>query len=118
MSRITDKPDNLMFKWQSQTHRNNKKSARRPMTACQTCRATKVKCDGEHICGRCSTRGIACVYNKSHSPPATTKSIARKNSLNAQSARDSVTDPLEIISKPSQKCTPSFLLYWHNHQRH
>lgn len=32
------------------------------MTACEACRAAKVKCDGQQRCGRCAGRDINCRY--------------------------------------------------------
>ncbi|OAA74089.1 Fungal transcriptional regulatory protein [Cordyceps fumosorosea ARSEF 2679] len=50
-----------MVKWQSDRNRG-KRAARRPITACQTCRASKVKCDGRQRCSHCTLRGVACIY--------------------------------------------------------
>ncbi|KAI0087874.1 hypothetical protein BDY19DRAFT_869913, partial [Irpex rosettiformis] len=30
--------------------------------ACHFCRARKLKCDGQPICGNCSKRQLACAY--------------------------------------------------------
>jgi hypothetical protein len=60
------------------------------MTACQTCRTAKVKCDGQQDCGRCNSRGIICRYARietpdSDSPPSSdlqsSTSMARPQEL-------------------------------------
>jgi hypothetical protein len=58
-SRKADIPRSFVSKWQNAAP---KVKLRRPVTACQTCRAAKVKCDGQQDCSRCSSRGIACSY--------------------------------------------------------
>ncbi|KAF2877955.1 hypothetical protein BDV95DRAFT_588954 [Massariosphaeria phaeospora] len=72
-------PHDFMIKWQSSGPPGTK-PVRRPMTACQTCRTAKVKCDGQQECGRCISRGITCIYTdsentnrdrRSHLPVAT-----------------------------------------------
>ncbi|KAH8177876.1 fungal zn(2)-Cys(6) binuclear cluster domain-containing protein [Sarocladium implicatum] len=103
MWRTADIPDNFMLKWQSETHRATK-TTRRPMTACQTCRSAKIKCDRKAICGHCSARGIACVYNKSKSSPTSTKSAVRNNSQSAQGAQGATAvdgGALQTASEPS-----------------
>jgi hypothetical protein len=59
VSRKDKIPGNFMLKWQSS---GTKPLVRRPMTACQSCRTTKVKCDGQRQCNNCTNRGIACIY--------------------------------------------------------
>jgi hypothetical protein len=58
-SRKADIPRSFVSKWQNAAP---KAKLRRPVTACQTCRTAKVKCDGQQDCSRCSSRGIACTY--------------------------------------------------------
>lgn len=55
-------PRNYMTKWQSVGLRAARPLVRRPMTACVSCRAAKVKCDGQPACGRCTGRGVPCNY--------------------------------------------------------
>ncbi|KAJ2983265.1 hypothetical protein NQ176_g813 [Zarea fungicola] len=89
MSRTADIPDNFMLKWQSETHRGTK-PVRRPMTACQGCRTSKVKCDGKQSCGHCTSRGVACVYSKSKGTTPNSGGGGagiRKNSQNSQNTQ-------------------------------
>lgn len=57
-SRNKDIPHDLLQNWQSS---RPKPLARRPVTACVSCRTAKVKCNGPQ-CGRCTDRGIVCSY--------------------------------------------------------
>ncbi|ATY60727.1 Fungal transcriptional regulatory [Cordyceps militaris] len=82
MSRAADIPDNLMGKWQSDQNRSTR-APRRPMTACQTCRASKVKCDGKQRCRHCTLRGVACVYTNSRNTTARASGAVRKCSPKA-----------------------------------
>lgn len=38
------------------------KGSKRALKACQACSSSKLKCDGEPTCKRCSEAGILCVY--------------------------------------------------------
>ncbi|OAA39505.1 Fungal transcriptional regulatory protein [Beauveria brongniartii RCEF 3172] len=62
MTHTTLIPDDFIAKWQSSKIRETK-AVRRPTTACQACRASKVRCEGKQRCRRCILRGIACVYH-------------------------------------------------------
>ncbi|KAM3512509.1 hypothetical protein MY11210_003852 [Beauveria gryllotalpidicola] len=66
-------PDDFMVRWQGSKIRGTK-AVRRPTTACQACRASKVKCEGKQRCRRCISRGIACVYPKPKSKLKSTDS--------------------------------------------
>ncbi|KAK4178431.1 hypothetical protein QBC36DRAFT_104966 [Triangularia setosa] len=63
-SRKGEIPRNFIRNWHSSASRPGGGSplVRRPITACQSCRAAKVKCDGQQECNRCTSRGIACRY--------------------------------------------------------
>ncbi|KAL5120857.1 hypothetical protein ACEQ8H_001338 [Pleosporales sp. CAS-2024a] len=67
-SRTGDIPDNLISKWQSA---GPKPLVRRPMTACQACRAAKVRCDNKRQCNRCVARGLVCTYTNINTQPDT-----------------------------------------------
>ncbi|KAM3482824.1 hypothetical protein MY8738_003739 [Beauveria namnaoensis] len=56
-------PNDYMAKWQMGKIRETK-AVRRPTTACQACRASKVRCEGKQRCRRCILRGIVCIYTK------------------------------------------------------
>jgi hypothetical protein len=55
-------PSDFILNWQSSKNRGAKPLIRRPVTACEPCRAAKVKCNAQKDCRRCSSRGIECVY--------------------------------------------------------
>lgn len=57
-----------MTSWQSSKNGGAAPLSRRPPTACNACRASKVKCDGQQKCKRCKSRGTTCSYS---SPQAT-----------------------------------------------
>jgi hypothetical protein len=65
--------DDFITKWQSGKIRGTK-AVRRPTTACQACRASKVRCEGKQRCRRCILRGIACIYIKPKSKLKSTDS--------------------------------------------
>ena len=89
-SRKGEIPGNFMLKWQSSS---TKPLVRRPMTACQSCRTAKVKCDGQRECDNCTNRGIVCIYRHTSaiaSPPAAQQTSAEEIST-ALGARDVTT---------------------------
>ena len=55
-------PRDFISNWQCSGIRSAKQVARRPKTACISCRTTRVKCNGRRDCERCTNRGIACRY--------------------------------------------------------
>ncbi|KAL4916110.1 hypothetical protein BDW62DRAFT_202948 [Aspergillus aurantiobrunneus] len=55
-------PRSFIQSWQCPGMNGIKPPARRPMTACEACRAAKVKCNGQRVCGRCTSRGLVCRY--------------------------------------------------------
>lgn len=58
-SRKSDVPHEYIRNWQFSRGRGAKPLVRRPPTACEACRAAKVKCNGaQPVCGRCTDRGI------------------------------------------------------------
>ncbi|KAK4682466.1 hypothetical protein QC764_0019440 [Podospora pseudoanserina] len=61
-SRKGEIPRNFIRNWHSSGSRGATPLVRRPITACQGCRAAKVKCDGRQECNRCTNRGIVCRY--------------------------------------------------------
>lgn len=88
MAPPSDIPNDLMVRWETDTHRSIK-PARRPMTACKRCRASKIKCDGKQDCGHCANRGMPCVYSKpraSSAAVANSALAARRTSQKMQSA--------------------------------
>ncbi|KAI2463312.1 hypothetical protein F4781DRAFT_126968 [Annulohypoxylon bovei var. microspora] len=83
--RIGDIPQDYMLNWQCPSAEGLSTLVRRPMTACEACRATKAKCDGQQACQRCTTRGIACRYptTKSTSTDPARQSHSRRSSTEA-----------------------------------
>ncbi|TGO66321.1 hypothetical protein BOTNAR_0063g00020 [Botryotinia narcissicola] len=64
-NRLPDKsgvPRGLILNWQSSRAQSAKPLIRRPITACEACRAAKVKCNAKSDCQRCRNRGNKCVY--------------------------------------------------------
>ncbi|KAH8673795.1 hypothetical protein BX600DRAFT_215728 [Xylariales sp. PMI_506] len=57
-------PGTLVMNWQPKAAARSP-LARRPKTACEPCRLAKVKCSGERLCSRCSTRRLSCRYRGS-----------------------------------------------------
>lgn len=62
-SRPGNIPENLIVNWRPSTpHDAPRTLLRRPVTACDACRAAKAKCSGKQGCDRCTTRGLVCKY--------------------------------------------------------
>ncbi|KAI9147510.1 hypothetical protein HJFPF1_12536 [Paramyrothecium foliicola] len=74
-------PLNLVNNWQCPGKRNQQVLVRRPITACEPCRAAKVKCDGQYDCGRCTSRGMDCKY-----APSAKAATAHPTQSNASSS--------------------------------
>ncbi|KAH8653803.1 hypothetical protein BX600DRAFT_471665 [Xylariales sp. PMI_506] len=53
-------PGTLVFNWQPTDSQGTRSLVRRPITACQPCRAARAKCKGTLPCARCRARGISC----------------------------------------------------------
>jgi hypothetical protein len=86
-------PGNFMLKWQSS---GTKPLVRRPMTACQSCRTAKVKCDGQRECDNCTNRGIVCVYIVS--PPAAPQTSAGGGSTALGVSDATTTMPMDTTA--------------------
>jgi hypothetical protein len=81
-------PRGFILNWQSSKNQGATPLIRRPITACEACRAAKVKCNAQKDCQRCSNRGIECVYvapsnssdtksqHRGRSPPSSRQSSA------------------------------------------
>lgn len=100
MSRTAEIPDNLMVKWQSGQSRGNK-AARRPKTACQTCRASKVRCDGKPRCSHCTLRGVACIYNRPKSVIAAGANGTLQNSNQQAQQQSTAADGRYVVAWPA-----------------
>lgn len=68
-SRKKQIPGTLVLNWQSPERQAAKPLMRRPMTACEACRAAKVKCNGQRACERCKNRGLRCSYSPALNAP-------------------------------------------------
>lgn len=65
-SRNGEIPDNFIVNWRKPEDCGRAKPlVRRPITACENCRAAKVRCNGQQDCHRCTTRGLVCAYTSS-----------------------------------------------------
>ncbi|KAM0173098.1 hypothetical protein ACHAPF_007013 [Botrytis cinerea] len=68
-NRLPDKsgvPRSFILNWQSSKDQAAKTLIRRPITACETCRSAKVKCNAKSDCQRCRNREIKCVYKSAN----------------------------------------------------
>lgn len=67
-------PTNLVQKWRSSPRLPVASRVRRPKTACERCRTSKVRChgDGQHECDRCTSRGLSCTYVQCDPSPGPT----------------------------------------------
>ncbi|KAI1462851.1 hypothetical protein F4805DRAFT_472067 [Annulohypoxylon moriforme] len=81
--RIGDIPQDYMSNWQCPSAEGLRTLVRRPMTACEACRAMKAKCDGKQSCRRCTTRGIACRYPTNKAADSTKRPHSRRSSTGA-----------------------------------
>lgn len=91
-------PGNFMLKWQSS---GTKPLVRRPMTACQSCRTAKVKCDGQRECDNCTNRGIVCIYihtSATVSPPAAPHTSAGESSTALGMSDATTTMPMDTTA--------------------
>lgn len=62
-SRPRNIPENLIVNWRPLNPGDAPRTLlRRPVTACDACRAAKAKCSGKQGCDRCTTRGLVCTY--------------------------------------------------------
>ncbi|TEY29567.1 hypothetical protein BOTCAL_0941g00010 [Botryotinia calthae] len=59
-------PRGFILNWQSSKAQGAKPLIRRPITACEACRAAKVKCNAKSDCQRCRNRGIKCLYTSAN----------------------------------------------------
>ncbi|KAL3436116.1 hypothetical protein BDV09DRAFT_165916, partial [Aspergillus tetrazonus] len=86
-SRNKEIPLNLIQTWQCPGSEGSRPVVRRPITACDACRAAKVKCTGlQNACDRCTGQGLPCKYTtpstsscltaSSASPPNTSSSTS------------------------------------------
>ncbi|EIT81835.1 hypothetical protein AO1008_08037 [Aspergillus oryzae 100-8] len=96
-SRRKQIPGTLVLNWQSPETQASKPLIRRPMTACEACRAAKVKCNGHRSCERCTSRGLHCTYT----PSPNTQDINASGNLGAETV--TLTSPPNSQSS----CTPS-----------
>lgn len=74
-SRTDNIPENLIVNWRPPNpHDAPRTLLRRPVTACDACRAAKAKCSGKQGCDRCTARGLVCTYKSrvaaSRCPPS------------------------------------------------
>ncbi|KAJ1707303.1 hypothetical protein NYO67_10559 [Aspergillus flavus] len=79
-SRRKQIPGTLVLNWQSPETQASKPLIRRPMTACEACRAAKVKCNGQRSCERCTSRGLHCTYT----PSPNTQDINASGNIGAE----------------------------------
>ncbi|KAL4735226.1 hypothetical protein BDV11DRAFT_208679 [Aspergillus similis] len=76
-SRNKEIPLNLIQTWQCPGSEGARPVVRRPITACDACRAAKVKCTGlQNACDRCTGRGLPCKYTTPSSSSRSTASSA------------------------------------------
>ena len=75
-SRSSDVPDNFIINWRTSEpapsggsgrsgSRSRRPLVRRPITACESCRVAKVRCNGQQKCRRCVAKGLSCIYTSS-----------------------------------------------------
>ncbi|KAL4904011.1 hypothetical protein BDW74DRAFT_154973 [Aspergillus multicolor] len=100
-SRNKEIPLNLIQTWQCPGNEGARPVVRRPITACDACRAAKVKCTGlQNACDRCTGRGLPCKY--------TTPSHAGSSSSHARStASSSPPNTSSSSSTSSNRQSPS-----------
>lgn len=70
-------PDQFIVNWRKMDPRNGPKPTplvRRAITACENCRAAKVRCNGHQDCERCIARHLMCTYHQTASPALDTRS--------------------------------------------
>ncbi|KAB8224868.1 hypothetical protein BDV33DRAFT_187854 [Aspergillus novoparasiticus] len=106
-SRRKQIPGTLVLNWQSPETQPSKPLIRRPMTACEACRAAKVKCNGQQSCERCTSRGLHCTYT----PSPNTQDINASGSVGAEtitvtSPPNSQSSRIPSIPMPTSQTTP------------
>ncbi|KAB8212596.1 hypothetical protein BDV34DRAFT_184256 [Aspergillus parasiticus] len=106
-SRRKQIPGTLVLNWQSPETQASKPLIRRPMTACEACRAAKVKCNGQQSCERCTSRGLHCTYT----PSPNTQDINGSGNVGAEiitvtSPPNSQTPCAPSIPMPTSQTTP------------
>ena len=101
--RRNDVPQNYLLSWKSA---GAKRHMRRPPTACLTCRAAKVKCNGAvPVCSRCTGRGIDCKYTTLTSLNKGDSIGAGHSPMSAQTAPSTLLTPTEMWT-PSSPAVP------------
>lgn len=93
-------PGTLVLNWQSPEAQASKPVIRRPMTACEPCRAVKVKCNGQQACERCRNRGLRCTYT----PPPNTQNL--QNAQNGNGNENGHTSAESSARMPTLTTTP------------
>lgn len=71
----------------------------RSKRACISCRAGKIKCDGNDRCATCVKRGVECKYRQ-EDQPVTTESQRRTESPNPAPSEVMEVDQLSLTSAP------------------
>ncbi|KAL4789637.1 hypothetical protein BDV19DRAFT_373814 [Aspergillus venezuelensis] len=112
-SRNKEIPLGLIQTWQCPGNEGARPVVRRPITACDVCRAAKVKCTGlQNACDRCTGRGLACKYTTPSSSSRSTASSSPPNtSSSASSNRQSPSTAATSIAG-SNKSSDAMAMEW------
>ncbi|RDW84204.1 Zn(II)2Cys6 transcription factor domain-containing protein [Aspergillus mulundensis] len=112
-SRNKEIPLNLIQTWQCPGNEGARPVVRRPITACDACRAAKVKCTGlQNACDRCTGRGLACKYTTPSSSSRSTASSSPPNTSSSTSSnRQSPSTAASSISG-SNKSSDAMAMEW------
>ncbi|KAK0724662.1 hypothetical protein B0H67DRAFT_568467 [Lasiosphaeris hirsuta] len=107
-SRKGEIPRNFIRNWHSSgSTRGASPLVRRPITACQSCRAAKVKCDGQQDCSRCNSRGMVCRYvnTETGETPFPQQQSQQSQQPQQQSPAGTVVSPATIYAAATSEPT-------------
>ncbi|KAL4757481.1 Zn(II)2Cys6 transcription factor domain-containing protein, partial [Aspergillus foveolatus] len=112
-SRNKEIPLNLIQTWQCPGSEGTRAVVRRPITACDACRAAKVKCTGlQNACDRCTGRGLPCKYTTPSTSSRSTASFASSPNTSSSTSSNHQSPATAATSISESNPSDSMLMEW------